>query len=306
MSLVACQQQSDLVTESKQQGVPALLEVGERRVTLDQFRREATMNYPEIASLLPSEQQVLLRQLINQLIDRELIFAEAQRLQIQISEDEFEAALSAVRGEYTAGEFEKVLQRTGRTPDFMRNALKLQLLTAKLTDAIIAPQIEVTEQEMVDYYHEHQEDYRRPAEVRAHQMLFQTYETAMEIKNRLQEGEEFATLARQYSISPDREDGGMFGYFSEGYLPPEFDAVIFQLPLHEISDPVESPYGYHLFMVDHKRGAGLRPFVVVNEEIADLLYQTKEEAAFQQWLKNLRDSTQTRIDWSQVDAAIHR
>lgn len=264
------------------------------------------MNYPEIASLALLEQRLLLRQLIHQLIDRELIFAEAQRLQIEISADEFEAALSSARGDYTVGEFEQALQRTGRTLDSLHEALKLRLLTAKLTDTVVAPQIEVTEKELVDYYHQHREEFNRPAEVRAHQMLFQTYETASAIKNRLQNGEEFATLARRYSISPDRDEGGMFGYFSEGYLPPEFDAVIFQLPLNQISDPVKSPYGYHLFMIDRKRGAGLRPFVVVKEEIADLLYQTKEETAFQQWFKQLRVSTQTRVDWDQIDNAIHR
>ncbi|RLB78385.1 MAG: foldase, partial [Deltaproteobacteria bacterium] len=103
--------------------------------------------------------------------------------------------------------------------------------------------------------------------------------------------------AREYSQSPDRENGGALGYFSAGQLPAEFDAVLFKLPVKQVSTPVESPYGFHLFLVERRRKAGLRPYAAVKAEIATKLYQQKEETAFHLWLENLQKTTVTNINW---------
>lgn len=282
--------------EAEAEQRPAIiLDVGDRKISNEQFERELALMSPDVAQLSISEQQQLRQQLLRQIIDRELIFFAAQQHQIQVTQDEIEAALSSLRGAYDSDEFEQVLRRRGRTPESLHNILKLQLLAQKLMTQVIAPQIEVTEKEAADYYHEQREQFRRPAEVRVHQMLFSTYDAAMEIKNRLQQGGDFATLAGEFSLSPDRDEGGLLGYFAQGYLPPEFDAVIFDLPLRQVSEPVESPYGFHLFMVDRKRSAGLRPFAAVKKEIVASLYQRKEDAAFQQWLRQLREQTPVKI-----------
>jgi parvulin-like peptidyl-prolyl isomerase len=113
----------------------------------------------------------------------------------------------------------------------------------------------------------------------------------------LKEGGDFATLAGQYSESPDRENGGALGYFSAGQLPAEFDAVLFKLPVRQVSAPIESPYGFHLFLVERRRKAGLRPYAAVKDEIATKLYQQKEETAFHLWLENLKKTTVTHVNW---------
>lgn len=258
------------------------------------------MSYPDIDRLSQQEKFLLKRQLALQLIDRELILTEAARLDIRISPDEFDQALATLRDGHSTEEFEQELSTPGKTPAVWQNILMFQLLTAKVTEAVIAPQINISAAEMEAYYHAHKENFRRPLEVRAHQMLFNSKETALEIKNLLQDGADFATLAELHSLSPDREEGGLLGYFSEGYLPPEFDAVIFALPLLKISDPVESPYGFHLFMIDRKLSAGLRPFAAAKEEIAEHLYREKEETLVRQWIKELRDTTSVSVDWKQI------
>ena len=288
--LSACREQD--------QPLPPLLEVGQRTLTMQQFNREMALAYPDISGLPDNEQLQLKKQLIKQLIDRELILGEAARLNVQITPDELDAALLEVRGSYSAEEFDEILRQSGKTREGWLAALKLRLLTAKVSEAVLTSRIEVNDAELETYYREHKEDFRRPVEIRARQMLLKTRAEAVEIQKMVKAGEDFAELAREYSQSPDRESGGALGYFAKGQLPAEFDAVLFRLPVHQVSEPVESPYGYHLFFVERRRPAGVRPYAAVKEEIAEMLYQQKEEAAFQDWLETLQDSTQTTVRWN--------
>jgi len=290
--LLSCQQQ-----QQEQQPLPPLLEVGQRQLTLQQFEREMKNTYPDISGLTDSEQLLLQGQLLKQLIERELILGEASRLNVQLTPDELDAAMAEVRGGYSKEEFTKVLAQTDNTPKSWIAALKLHLLTTKVSAAALVSQVQVSDKETESYYKNHREEFRRPVEIRARQMLFKTRAEAVKVLKLLKSGGDFASLARKYSQSPDRENGGALGYFSAGQLPVEFDKVLFKLPVRQVSDPVESPYGFHLFLVERKRKAGLRPYAVVKDEIVAKLYQQKEEVAFHLWLENLKKTTVTKINW---------
>jgi len=281
----------------EKQPLPPLLKVGQRQLTLAQFERDLQSSYPKLNSLPPQDQLLLEKQLVNRLVERELILGEAERLGVSLTPDEMDQALKELRGSYTDEEFDKALRDAGQTLEGWSAALKLRLLTEKVSKAVLAPLTQVSRKEVEDYYHNNREQFRRPAELRARQMLLHSVEDAENILKRLRNGENFADLARKYSLSPDREDGGNLGYFSQGQLPPEFDEVLFKLPTGRVSDPVESPYGVHLFLVERRRRAGIRPLAAVEDEIVAKLTQQREEEAFQHWLEELRDKTQVTINW---------
>ncbi len=296
LALLSCQQQEQQ-QHAQQQPLPPLLEVGQRQLTLQQFERELRNTYPDISVLTNQEQLQLKQQLLKQLIDRELILGEAARLNVQLTPDELDAALAEVRGSYSEEEFARILDQTGKTQESWMAALKLRLLTTKVSSAALTPQVQVDDKEIEAYYKAQRDEFRRPAEIRARQMLFKSRDEANRILQLLKQGGDFSSLARQHSQSPDREKGGSLGYFSAGQLPVEFDEVLFKLPVRQVSEPVESPYGFHLFLVERKRKAGLRPYAAVKDEIATKLYQQKEEAAFHLWLKNLQETTKTHINF---------
>ncbi len=255
--IVACQ-------KKESQPLPPLLTVGQRQVTLQQFERELERTYPDISGLTVEEQFQLKGQLLKQLIDRELILGEANRLNIELTPDELDAAMAEVRGSYTKDEFSRILEQTGNTEERWLEALKLRLLTMKVSAAVLT-QVKVSDKEAEEYYRNHRDEFRRPAEIRARQMLFKTREEASKVRQLLLAGGSFAALARQYSQSPDRENGGSLGYISAGQLPEEFDRVLFRLPVHQVSEPIETSYGFHLFLVERKRRAGLRPYAAVKD-----------------------------------------
>lgn len=280
---------------------PQLFSVGQRQLNLQQFQRELQSSYPDISGLPATEQLLLKKQLVNRLIERELILGEADRLQVQIEPDELDAELRQLRGSYAADEFARIIQQAGQTATSWTRSVKLRLLTEKVSSAVITPLSHVSDKEAETWYLAHRDDYRRPAELRARQMLLADIETANQILKRLRNGEKFAGLAQANSLSPDRESGGNLGYFSQGQLPPEFDKVLFNLPPGQVSDPVKSPYGIHLFLVERRRQAGLRPYKQVDKEIIAALRQQKEEQAFQDWLDQLHQQTPIKVHWPLLD-----
>lgn len=280
-----------------QHAPPPLLKVGQRQLSLAQFNRELQSSYPDLSTLPPQDQLLLKKQLVNRLVERELIFGEAERLGVSLTPDEMDQALAELRSGYSDEEFTKVLKDAGQTLEGWSAAVKLRLLTEKVSKAVLASLPQVSKEEVAEYYRNNREQFRRPAELKARQMLLGSVEEAEQMLQRLRNGEDFADLARKHSLSPDREDGGNLGYFSQGQLPPEFDEVLFKLPIGRVSDPVKSPYGIHLFLVERRRRAGIRPLAAVAEEVRAKLSQQREENAFQQWLKELRSKTRVSINW---------
>ena len=283
--------------------VPPLLEIGQRRVTLEQLEHEVKLDYPEFASLTENDLLRVKIRLVQELIDRELIAAEAALLNIDISPDELDAAQAEVRGQYSPEEFSQFLHKQRKSPESWLAALRQRLLTAKVTAALVNQQPAIENEQLEAYYRAHKEDYRRPLEVRARQMLFHSREEAVKVRNLYREGTDFKALAQKFSLSPDRENGGDLGYFAKGMLPPEFDDAIFRLPVGQISDPVASPYGYHLFLVERRRKAGVRPYAAVKDEIYEELRQQQEENIFHQWLETTRKSTVITVRWQLLDPA---
>jgi len=290
IALNACEQPQPIAD-------PPVLKVGERQLTLQQFERELKMNYPDLEELPYPEQLQLKIQMVHRLIERELVYAEAERIDIRLTPDELDEAVADLRGNYSAEEYRQVLREAGQSEQSWKQALKQRLMTIKVSSAVLGAQTQVSEKEAEQYYLANKDEFRRPAELRARQMLFASIEDAEAVLKLLKKGTDFATLAKQHSLSPDREDGGNLGYFSRGQLPPEFDKVLFTLGVGQLSDPVESPYGVHLFLVERRRKAGLRPYAAVKHEIIAKLAQQREEEAFQKWLEKLHSETRVTVDW---------
>lgn len=88
--------------------------------------------------------------------------------------------------------------------------------------------------------------------VRASHILVDTEEEALELKKRIENGESFESLAREYSKCMSREKGGNLGFFKRGQMVKPFEDAAFSLPVGVVSDPVKTEYGWHLIKVTSK------------------------------------------------------
>ncbi|MCU0293856.1 MAG: peptidylprolyl isomerase [Thermoanaerobaculaceae bacterium] len=92
--------------------------------------------------------------------------------------------------------------------------------------------------------------------LRLRQLVLPDQAAAREARERLRKGEDFAVVSRQVSRAPNASQGGLLGWVSSGQLPPEFEAAVFGLGPGELSEPVPTTAGWHVFQVTERRAAG--------------------------------------------------
>ena len=131
-----------------------------------------------------------------------------------------------------------------------------------------------------DYYDFNASQYSTPGQVRASHILLRTEDQdeaavearAAELATAARDGADFAELAREYSDDEaTAELGGDLGLFERGRMVPEFEGVAFALDVDAVSDPVKSPFGYHVIKVTEKQEEAVQPLDEVRDSIVTTL-----------------------------------
>jgi peptidyl-prolyl cis-trans isomerase C len=148
----------------------------------------------------------------------------------------------------------------------------------------------VSEAEAKKIYDEKIAGMKPEEEIHARHILVATKEEAQEIAERLKKGEDFATLAKEKSKDPSAE-GGDLGFFTRGQMLKPFEDAAFALEVNQISEPVQTQFGWHIIKVEEKRTRPLPTFDEVKDNIVNQLTQQKAK----QTLKDLHDSAKIDI-----------
>jgi peptidyl-prolyl cis-trans isomerase C len=278
-------------------------EVDEDSITVAEFTTEffpLAEGYNTPSS--PQEEEVLknLKEaLLDQLIEKRLILHEAPKMGITVSDDELEEALAAIKRGYPEGGFEEVVPDEASLLQW-KERLHQRLLIEKVFNRVSQVTSPIDEKIMRKYYEKHREKFVVAEQVRVRHIVVKDRQDAESILRKLKRGDPFDELARQYSIGPEAEEGGDLGFFGRGEMPEEFD-VVFSLQEGEISDIVQSPYGYHIFQVVAKRGQSESGFAEVKAQIGQMIIREEEEKAFQDWLKTIKKKARVRVNHSALE-----
>lgn len=163
----------------------------------------------------------------------------------------------------------------------------------------IQPTIEVSEQEISNFYTEHPQDFMREEQVRARHILVEADASADEptraaarskaeqARQRALAGEDFAALATELSDDASAAQGGDLGFFEKGRMVPAFADAAFALQPGEISAVVETQFGYHVIKVEERRPAGPVPLDEAKAPIRRVIVNEKTNVAVGQLVQTL-------------------
>ncbi|MEW8972693.1 MAG: peptidylprolyl isomerase [Tissierellaceae bacterium] len=220
-------------------------------------------------------------QVLNSLIGEKVVQLEIEKQNIEIKEEDIQKEIDQLI-EYYGGEerFNEALKYQGYTMDDMKKSIEINMQIKKLLES----DIEVSEEEITDFFEENKESLAQGEQVSARHILVETEEEAEDIRKKLLEGGDFAELAKEYSLDEGTKIvGGSLGYFSRGKNVQSFDDAAFSLEKGEISEPVKTDFGYHIIQVEDKKEAKAASLEEHRDDIERMLMESKIPEAYHKW-----------------------
>ena len=248
--------------------------------------------YPQMFEGADSEGRYLdfQQRLLDNMINNVLIRQAAEDMDIVISDADVDAQIEELKsGFQTDEQFEQALEQAGMDVDSLEEQVRDQLLTEQLL-AELTSDVEISDEEIQEYYDANEAQFTEEAAVHAAHILFDIDDkaTAETVLAEIQAGGDFAALAKEYSQdTASAANGGDLGWPTTPYVP-EFQAAAEQLEVGQTSALVETTFGWHIIRVIEVRGQRVKPIEEVSDQVEQILIQQHNADVYQEFLDELR------------------
>lgn len=234
---------------------------------------------------------------LSQLIRRAVLTPEAAEVGIEITQEEVDEQLEALKGEFPSeGAFEEALREQGLTLDQLKQLIHDRQLEEELR-AEITKDIGPSEEQIEEHY---QANLDRYSETEAQHILVDERSLARDIARQLQAaprskvGDLFESLAAEHSTDTSNAgQAGELGFFVAGDFVPEFEAAAADLDVGEVSDPVQTQFGWHVIRVTDRRPQALDD---VADQIANELGGAEEEESWSTWVRGAYRDADVKVN----------
>ncbi|MGE0171530.1 MAG: peptidyl-prolyl cis-trans isomerase [Oligoflexales bacterium] len=276
-------------------GLAAALYVGDTPITPTDIEWEyqlltrGIVNNPEMTAIPELGDKVeevlspLKERLVANLIERKLLFQ-------FIKEDRNFTIDDPTRYTKCLEDWQKVIKdnadffKDGDSREKLKNRLCEQAILAQYLDEIIYKAITISPDELREYYNKHIKEYSKGDRVVIRQIVLASEKEAKKVISQVRDNN-FAEMAKKYSISEESQNGGLLGPFAKGDMPHVFN-VAFSMRTGDIQGVIKSNYGFHIIRLEKKIKKTIYKMDEVEDEMKKKIMATKKEAAYQTWVES--------------------
>ena len=243
----------------------------------------------------------LKKEVLEQLIERELLYQESQKRGIKVHERAINEQLKTLKKRFTSEkDFRNILTKMNLSEDAIKSQFKRDRAIQEFMDKEFIEKVTISDKEIKAYYDSKRDLFKQPEQVRASHILVsvdskggasqkaEARKKIEKIQQKLHKGEDFAALAKEFSQCPSSAKGGDLGYFKRGQMVKPFEEAAFALNPGEVSDIVETRFGYHLIKVVGKKAEGTIAYEDVKDRLGQYLKQEKGKKEVSLYVEKLK------------------
>ncbi len=197
-----------------------------------------------------------------------------------------------------------LVEARGQTFDELKGYIRKGLGYQKVIEAQFGDNVKVTDEDANKFYTENQKQFENPEQIKASHILINfdskdpnvdpnvakaaAKAKADDLLKQIREGADFATLAQSNSACPSAKNGGDLGFFSRGQMVGPFEDAAFGLKAGQVSEVVETKFGYHIIKATDHKDANTVPFEQVKADIIKQLEETKKGEIANKYVESLK------------------
>jgi peptidyl-prolyl cis-trans isomerase C len=257
----------------------------------------------------PDQRDRVYRGVLDQMIGFRLLIQETKSRKMVAPDGELEKRVEQIRSRFPSEEaFKQALQQQNVSVEDLRSDALNDLLVSTMLQAEVAPKVNVTPEQVNDFYQKNPTQFQQPERVRASHILIgfpqnadeaakkEARTKAAEILKEVKAGKDFAELAKQHSTDPGSgKNGGDLGFFQKGQMVPPFEQAAFALKPGETSDLVESQFGIHIIKMVERQPGRTVPIDEVRPKIQQYLEGQGRQQQTQAFVESLKSKGKIEI-----------
>ena len=240
------------------------------------------------------------REVLEQFITDKLLESEVREAGISITDADVNQYIDQVKknNRLSDDDLKTALAREGQTVASYKVSVKTEMEKSEIIDRQVKRKVTITDEDVERYYKANPNKYRSDARARIRHILLTLPERAApdrvqavmaegkELYERVKAGEDFATLAKQYSQGAGQADGGDIGWIKRGTLIPGLEEVAFEkLQVGQVSEPFRTSMGVHIVKLEAREAGNVLPLATVAPRIKEELLNKALEERFARWMK---------------------
>ena len=268
------------------------------------------------------QKDMVVRKVIDKEVVRELMYQEGQKINLKVDTKIVNDEMEALRAAYKDNEdFKKALVDRNITEEDLRRSIEVDALAKMILENHVKGNVKIDDTAVQEYYVDNKENFRRPVAFRARHILISPFppdmirsskledlqlkkeelrkkarEKILEIQSDLKNGGDIAELAKKFSHDESTANsGGDLGFFYADGMEKTFSDAVSKLKIGEVSDIVETKFGFHLIKLLETKPSELAPFKDMEEAIQKHLFMEKAQSRVLDYVASLRTKAKIEV-----------